>query len=119
MSHRIVILGGGTGGTLMANRLRRAYDADAAEITVVDRDDAPRLPARPAVRAVRPGPRRRTSSGRGVRQLHDGIDFRQAEVDRVDVRGERGAPRRRRQSLDYDVLIVATGAGCCPRRPRG
>ena len=37
---RIVILGGGTGGTLLANRLRRAYSPEAADIVVVDRDDA-------------------------------------------------------------------------------
>ena len=35
---RIVILGGGTGGTLVANRLRRAFRPEAAEIIVVDRD---------------------------------------------------------------------------------
>ncbi|HET9972231.1 MAG TPA: hypothetical protein VFQ68_28620, partial [Streptosporangiaceae bacterium] len=35
---RIVILGGGTGGTLVANRLRRAYRPGAVEIVVVDRD---------------------------------------------------------------------------------
>jgi glucose 1-dehydrogenase len=35
---RIVILGGGTGGTMTANRLRRRFDADEAEIHVVDRD---------------------------------------------------------------------------------
>ena len=35
---RIVILGAGTGGTLTANRLRRAY-GDDTEIVVVDRDD--------------------------------------------------------------------------------
>ena len=34
---RIVILGGGTGGTITANRLRRAYDSHDAEIVVVDR----------------------------------------------------------------------------------
>src|ERR1700730_9204777 len=39
MTHRIVILGGGTGGTLSANRLRRLYSTDEAEITVVDQDD--------------------------------------------------------------------------------
>lgn len=35
---RIAILGGGTGGTLLANRLRRAYRPETAEIIVVDRD---------------------------------------------------------------------------------
>jgi NADH dehydrogenase FAD-containing subunit len=38
MAHRIVILGGGTGGTLTANRLHHHY-GDMAEIVVVDRDD--------------------------------------------------------------------------------
>jgi sulfide:quinone oxidoreductase len=36
---QIVVLGGGTGGTMTANRLRRRFDADEAEIHVVDRDD--------------------------------------------------------------------------------
>ena len=39
MTHRIVILGGGTGGTLMANRLRRLYSREEADIAVVDKDD--------------------------------------------------------------------------------
>ena len=39
MTHRIVILGAGTGGTLTANRLRAAYPAGDASITVVDQDD--------------------------------------------------------------------------------
>lgn len=34
-----MILGGGTGGTLSANRLRRALSAEEAEIMVVDLDD--------------------------------------------------------------------------------
>lgn len=38
LSDRIVILGGGTGGTLTANRLRRQL-GHSAQITVVDRDD--------------------------------------------------------------------------------
>ncbi|MFD9890911.1 tryptophan 7-halogenase [Amycolatopsis sp. NPDC059027] len=37
MTQRIVVLGGGTGGTMAANRLDRLVDD--AEITVVDRDD--------------------------------------------------------------------------------
>ena len=37
--HRIVVLGGGSGGTLTAIRLRKAYGLDDASITVVDQDD--------------------------------------------------------------------------------
>jgi sulfide:quinone oxidoreductase len=36
---QIVILGGGTGGTMAANRLRRRFRAEEADIHVVDRDD--------------------------------------------------------------------------------
>ena len=36
---RIVILGAGTGGTMMANRLVRALPADGWRVTVIDRDD--------------------------------------------------------------------------------
>ena len=39
MAQRILILGGGTGGTLVANRLRRRFAPAQAEITVVDQDD--------------------------------------------------------------------------------
>ena len=35
---RVVILGGGTGGTLVANRLRRSR-GESLKITVIDRDD--------------------------------------------------------------------------------
>lgn len=36
---RIVILGGGTAGTMMANKLARALPAHQWHVTVVDRDD--------------------------------------------------------------------------------
>ena len=51
MVKRIVILGGGTGGTLMANRLRKTYGQSEVEIAVVDRDGAS---SRTASRSTRP-----------------------------------------------------------------
>ena len=39
MTSRVVILGGGTGGTLAANRLRRRFGDEQMTMTVVDQDD--------------------------------------------------------------------------------
>jgi sulfide:quinone oxidoreductase len=117
MQKRIVILGGGTGGTMMANRLRRIYEPAEAAITVVDRDD--RHVYQPGLLFVPFGlaevedivrPRRR--------QLRDGIEFRQEEVDRVDLETDLvhlgdGA------TLPYDVLIVATGTRLQPEETEG
>src|ERR687888_1453825 len=83
MPHRIVIIGGGTGGTLAANRLHRLY-GDDAEIVVVDRDDRhvyqPGLLFVPFGLAQPDGIVRSRSA-----QLHDGIEFRLSEVDRVET----------------------------------
>jgi sulfide:quinone oxidoreductase len=117
MTHRIVILGGGTGGTLVANRLRRRYDEDEATIVVVDKDD--RHVYQPGLLFVPFGladvdeivkPRHR--------QLHTGIEFHQTEIDRVVLAEDRvllsdGA------TLPYDVLIVATGVTLQPEETGG
>src|SRR5436305_13138687 len=114
---RIVILGGGTGGTLLANRLRRAYRPEAADIVVVDRDDAHVY--QPGLLFVPFGLAdvQRITRPRG-RQLHDGITYCQAAIDHVDVENDRvylgnGA------ALDYDVLVVATGAQLLPEETDG
>ena len=85
VTRRIVILGAGTGGTLTANRLRRACDGDV-EIVVVDRDD--RHVYQPGLLFVPFGladPDEIVRSRRA--QLHDGIEFRLAEVEHVDAAG--------------------------------
>ena len=116
MAHRIVILGGGTGGTLLANRLRRLF-GDAASITVVDRDDT---------HVYQPGlllvPFGLAQPSEIVRPRHaqfcDGIDFRLAEVDSVEL--ARDAVRLADgTSLGYDVLVIATGAVLQPEETEG
>ena len=116
MAARIVILGAGTGGTLVANRLHRALSGDA-QVTVVDQDD---------VHVYQPGllfvpfglatpddivrPRRR--------QLRDGTDLCVAAIDHVDLDANRVALNDG-TLLDYDVLIVATGAVLVPEETPG
>ena len=114
---QIVILGGGTGGTMTANRLRRRFELDEAEIHVVDLDD--RHVYQPGLLFVPFGlatldeivrPRRR--------QLRSGIVFHEAEVgwvhsDRDEVLLADG------EILQYDVLIVATGSRLQPDETEG
>jgi sulfide:quinone oxidoreductase len=117
MRKRIVILGAGTGGTLAANRLRRAYGPDEAEIVVVDQDDdhiyQPGLLFVPFGLADPGGlvrPRHR--------QLHKGITFRQTGIDRVDLDADE-VYLSDETVLGYDVLIVATGATLVPQETEG
>lgn len=106
-SRQIVILGGGTGGTMTANRLRRRFGPDEAEIHVVDRDD--RHVYQPGLLFVPFGlahvdeivrPRRR--------QLRRDIAFHENEIDAVwidrdEVLLDDGTV------LPYDALVVASG----------
>ena len=114
---RIVILGGGTGGTLAANRLRRAYPPQDAEIVVVDQDTEhvyqPGLLFVPFGLADLPHLVRQRQ-----RQLSDGISFRHAGIDHVDLAGDRVHLDGGRV-LDYDVLVVATGARLLPGETEG
>src|SRR6266516_4868360 len=114
---QIVILGGGTGGTMTANRLRRRFDADPAEIHVVDRDD--KHVYQPGLLFVPFGlaaveeivrPRRR--------QLRDGVIFHENEVAEVWIdRNE--VLLDDRTVLPYDVLVVASGVRLQPEETEG
>jgi sulfide:quinone oxidoreductase len=114
---RIVILGGGTGGTMVANRLRRRFGAAEAEIHVVDRDD--RHVYQPGLLFVPFGltsldeivrPRRR--------QLHGGIVFHEAEVAWVELDHDE-VVLLDGDVLPYDVLVVASGVRLQPEETEG
>jgi sulfide:quinone oxidoreductase len=117
MATRIVILGAGTGGTLTANRLRAALDRDDAAITVVDQDD--QHVYQPGLLFVPFGLTHPDDIVRPRhRQLHDGVDYVQQAIHHVDLDAEvvvldDGA------TLDYDVLVVATGAALLPEETEG
>jgi len=116
VTHRVVILGGGTGGTLAANRLRREL-GDDAEIVVVDQDD--RHVYQPGLLFVPFGLADPSEIVRArSAQLHDGIEFRLAEVDRVDTAADE-VRLTGGDVLQYDVLIVATGAVLLPEETEG
>ena len=104
---RLVILGGGTAGTMIANKLRAALGKHELHITVVDRDDA---------HHYQPGylfmPFGIYNTSDIVRSRHkfisDGVDLVLTEIDRVDP-AYRVVHLADGRTLSYDVLVIATG----------
>jgi sulfide:quinone oxidoreductase len=117
MPKRIVILGAGTGGTMMANRLRRRYEPAEASIAVVDRDD--RHVYQPGLLFVPFGLAHADEIVRSRRrQLRGAIDFYLSEVEQVVLEDDR-VRLVDGTVLPYDVLVVATGATLQPEETEG
>src|SRR5439155_10962715 len=118
---RIVILGAGTAGTILANRLKklrwRDVDLPSVEITVVDRDDAhlyqPGLLMVPfgSYRLEQIAKPRRHFLPETARYVASAIERVAPEENRVYL--EHGEP------LEYDVLVVATGSRIVPEETEG
>ena len=116
MSKRIVVLGGGTGGTLIANRLRRRLASDDL-ITVIDRDNLHVY--QPGLLFVPFGRIRAEGITRSrVRQLHAGIGYHRSAAESVAIE-ERRVHLQDGTVLPYDVLVVATGAELLPDETEG
>jgi sulfide:quinone oxidoreductase len=108
MRKRIVILGGGTGGTLTANRLRRLLPEDEADIIVIDQDD--RHVYQPGLLFVPFGLTHTEDIVRSRRrQLHPGIEFIESAIDFVDLPAS-SVHLKIGPTVGYDVLVIATGA---------
>jgi sulfide:quinone oxidoreductase len=114
---RIVVLGAGTGGTMVANRLRRRLDPDEVEIHVVDRDG--RHIYQPGLLFVPFGLAQIGEIARPRReQLRSGIVFHENTVESVWIERDE-ILLDDRTVLPYDVLVVATGARLQPEETEG
>ena len=113
----LIILGGGTAGTIIANKLRRRLDDGGWAITLVDRDDAHHY--QPGYLFVPFGTYDRDDVVRSRHHfLADGIELVLGEIDRVVPDADEvvlGDGRR----LGYDQLVVATGTSPRPDQTPG
>ena len=117
MTRHVVILGGGTGGTLAANRLRRRFRTDELAITVVDQDN--RHVYQPGLLFVPFGLTHVKDIVRPrQRQLRGGIDFIQQGIDHVEIDTSM-VQLDDDTTLAYDLLVVATGATLVPEETEG
>ena len=114
---RLVILGAGTGGTIMANRLRRRLRKSEWAITVVDRDNEHYY--QPGFLFIPFGFYKREDIVKPRSKfLPRDVEFIVSEVDRIspvanEVVFQDGS------TIGYDYLIVATGADIVPSETPG
>jgi sulfide:quinone oxidoreductase len=116
MKH-LLILGGGTAGTMIANKLRRRLDHREWLVIVVDRDDE---------HHYQPGYLFIPFGGDGaddvVRPRRDhlaaGVEFLLGDVDRIDAPQNRVVLRDGRQ-IHYDYLVIASGTTPRPDQTPG
>ena len=117
MSKHLLILGGGTAGTIMANSLRRRLPNQEWNITVVDRSDKhlyqPGLLFLPFGKYEESEIIRKTSDF-----IPDGVEFIQAEVDQI-IPEDHAVTIKDGRTLKYDLLIVATGCRTAPEETAG
>jgi sulfide:quinone oxidoreductase len=114
---KILILGGGTAGTMMANKLRKALDREEWEITIVDKHKTHYY--QPGFLFIPFGTYNKQDVIKakadffpaGVKVIFKGIDKIVGEKNQVIL--EDG------KVLDYDFLIVATGTQTRPDETPG
>ncbi|MCA9135431.1 MAG: FAD-dependent oxidoreductase, partial [Planctomycetales bacterium] len=116
MKH-LLILGAGTAGTMMANHLRPRLDSDEWSITIVDQQEThyyqpgflllpfdqytPKQIRKPIKKFI----------PAGVQLIKKGIDRITPDSDSVTLADG--------ETIDYDVLIIATGCQIAPQETEG
>ena len=114
---KILILGGGTGGTMMANKLRKILDREEWDITVVDKH---------STHYYQPGflflPFEIYSKNDVTKPKSDffpvGVNVMYAEIDKI-VPADNKVLLTGGKVLHYDYLIIATGSQIKPEETPG
>jgi sulfide:quinone oxidoreductase len=113
----ILILGGGTAGTIMANKLRRELSISQWHITVVDKD--PWHYYQPGFLFIPFGIYKPTDVVRPKKEfIHSDIEFLIEEVEEIFPQENAVALKSGRKLL-YHILIIATGAQTVPEETEG
>jgi sulfide:quinone oxidoreductase len=117
MTRRLVVLGAGTAGTMIVNKLRRRLPREEWDITVVDRDDV--HPYQPGFLFLPFGMYDESQLRRPRHEfVPDGVHLEIGEIDRVDPDAQTVHLANGR-TLDYDQLVIATGTTPRPDQTPG
>jgi sulfide:quinone oxidoreductase len=114
---RLLVLGGGTAGTIAVNKLRKRLPEDEWSITVVDQ--SPTHYYQPGFLLIPFGTYRPDEVTKPrERFIPGGVDFIEAEVDRVRP-GDNEVVLADGREIGYDYLVIATGTTPRPSQTPG
>jgi len=115
---KLLILGAGTAGTMVANRMSRLLDLDEWQITIVDQH---------ATHYYQPGflfiPFRMYSKNDVIKPKRDfipaGVELIMSPIDVIEPEHQRVKLVKDNRVLNYDFLIIATGTQTHPDQTAG
>ncbi len=114
---RLLVLGGGTAGTMVVNKLRRKLDPADWQITIVDQDDKHLY--QPGFLFIPFGIYQESDVARSRhRFIPDGVELVLGEIDRADADAREVLLAGGRR-LGYDYLVIATGTTPRPDQTPG
>ncbi len=115
---KIVILGAGTAGTMMANKLRKALSEDEWVITIVDKERTHYY--QPGFLLIPFGFYKKEDVIKPKAQfIPKGVNMIFAEIDRIVPEENKVLLRDNVHVLHYDYLIIATGVHTAPEETEG
>jgi sulfide:quinone oxidoreductase len=115
--NRLVVLGAGTAGTMVVNKLRPVLDEDEWAITIVDH--AVTHHYQPGYLFIPFGGYRESDVVKPAEKfIPDGVEMITAEIERVDIEAEQVVLGDGR-TIEYDQLVIATGATPRPDQTPG
>jgi len=113
----LLILGAGTAGTMMANKMRKDLHSDEWKITIIEREKDHYY--QPGFLFIPFGYYRKKDIVKpGIKFMAKGIDVVYFEIDKIDKELNR-VFLTDGSAYDYDVLIIATGARISPEDTPG
>lgn len=114
----LLILGAGTAGTMVANKMRRLLDNDEWRITIVDQNEAHYY--QPGFLFIPFGIYSKNDVIKPKRDfIPQGVDLIMSPIEAIDPENNQVKIEKDGRILNYDFLVIATGAHTAPEETPG
>jgi sulfide:quinone oxidoreductase len=115
---KLLVLGAGTAGTMVVNRLRRSLDADEWSITIVDQHETHYY--QPGFLFIPFGMYAKSDVVKAKRDfIPSGVELIMSPIECIEPEHNRVKLAKDDRYLNYDFLVIATGARTHPEQTPG